>query len=334
VNQGISRSLKKDSIMNRKNLIIVFLAFVIVCCFRSEAQNIQVNADINKKTIQIGDEVKLNLKVIAPSSAKIVWPVFQDTLPKGIAVLGKSKIDTLFSADKKQITLTQILSVTSYDSGFSVISPLRFIYGKTNDSTQLYAETNALLLEVKLPAVDTTKDIKDIKEPLKVPLTFKEIAPYIGLALLVAAIIYFGIYFYRKRKKAEPLFKSFKPKLPPHEIALRALEELRQKNLWQSNRVKEFHIELTEITRQYIEDRFDIRALEMTTDEIISALENIETNKEIITKLKLILMLADKVKFAKEQPLPLENEQSFNLALDYIKNTIVEIKTEENVQNA
>jgi len=164
---------------------------------------------------------------------------------------------------------------------------------------------------------------------LKVPLTFKEVAPYILLVIVVAALIYFGIWYYRKRKKAEPIFKISKPKLPPHEIAMEELEKLRQKKLWQNNKIKEFYTELTEIVRKYIEGRFSINALEMTTDEIMESFKSIDISEDAKGKLRQMLVLADMVKFAKEQPVPTENEQSFNNALDYVQSTIIVIKEEE-----
>ncbi len=311
--------------------LLLISIFSLTPWLHSEAQEIQAVSSVDKTSMLIGDELKLSLKVTAPSSAKIIWPVFQDTITQNIEILSKARIDTVFSQNKKQITISQLFSVTSFDSNAVTIPPIRFIYGKINDSTPLYAETKPILIEIKLPAIDTTKAIKDIKEPLSVPLTFKEIAPWIGAAIVLATAIYFGIFYYRRRKKSEPLFKSVKPKIPAHEIALKALENLRQKKLWQNNRVKEFYTELTDIIRNYIEDRFNIRALEMTTDEIIESFKQSDISNDSKQKLKQMLELADMVKFAKEQPLPAENEQSFNHALDYIKSTIVELKADDHV---
>jgi len=319
--------------MGTKKIKKIFFSVFIFWGLLAHAQNVQPSASISKTIITIGDEAKLNLKIIAPSSAKINWPVVQDTITAKIDILSKSKIDTVFSEDKKQMTLSQTLTFTSFDSGFVTIPPFKFIYGKINDSTPLFAETNPLLFEVKLPAVDTTKAIKDIKEPLKVPLTFKEVAPYILLVIVIAAIIYLGIWYYRKRKKKEPIFKISKPKLPPHEIALEELEKLRQKKLWQNNKIKEFYTELTDIVRKYIEGRFEIKALEMTTDAILEAFKRIDVSDDAKSKLKQMLVLADMVKFAKEQPVPTEIEQSFNNALDYVKSTIMVIKEKEELKS-
>ncbi|MBE9481570.1 MAG: hypothetical protein IMY69_07740, partial [Bacteroidetes bacterium] len=125
-----------------------------------------------------------------------------------------------------------------------------------------------------------------------------------------------------------------KPKIPPHVIALDALEKLRINKLWQSGKIKEYHTEITDIIRVYIHERFGIDAMEMTTDEILASFnkKNDEVDDGLKNKLKQTLMLADLVKFAKEKPLPLENDKSLNNSIDFVKETIrkIENNTEGN----
>jgi hypothetical protein len=151
-----------------------------------------------------------------------------------------------------------------------------------------------------------TLSIKPIKPPLKAPVTLAEILTWVGLALVVAAIAFGVYYFLLKKKKKEPLIKlRLKPSIPPDEAALEALEALKLKKLWQSGKVKEYYSEMTDIVREYIELRFLIRALEMTTDEIRMAMHQSGIDGGAKVKLLQTLTLADLVKFAKEQPLPM-----------------------------
>jgi len=52
------------------------------------------------------------------------------------------------------------------------------------------------------------------------------------------------------------------------------------------------------------------------------AIKRVDIDAELKNKLKQVLVLADLVKFAKEQPLPKENEDSFNTAVEFVKNTV------------
>jgi hypothetical protein len=169
--------------------------------------------------------------------------------------------------------------------------------------------------------VDTTTQVLDIKPPMKAPINFKEALPYI-FGFWILALIAVLIWMLISRHKKKGFFFESKPQDPPHIIALRELDSLRTQKLWQSNRVKEYYVNLTEIVRKYIEKRFDIMALEMTTDEIVDAFKyNNFVDPESKNLIKDLFTLADLVKFAKAQPLPDENEVSLLNAYQFVNNT-------------
>ncbi len=113
-----------------------------------------------------------------------------------------------------------------------------------------------------------------------------------------------------------------KPKLPAHVIALNELEDLRLKKLWQAGKVKEYYTVMTDVIRVYLEDRFDINAIEMTTDEILAVMRKQNLESKVQQKLRQTLILADLVKFAKENPLPLDNDNSLSDSIVFVEETI------------
>ena len=172
--------------------------------------------------------------------------------------------------------------------------------------------------------------------PYKAPLTFREIVPYLGIGLGVLIIVAFLIYYFVKRKKNEPVFvRKPKPKEPPHIIAYRELDRLKKEKFWQKNLIKKYHSEVTEVVRTYIEDRFYIRAMEQTSNEILASFKQTQFIDSILfDALKKMLQLADMVKFAKAIPLADENEQSLKEAYMFIDKTKQVFKSpeEENVE--
>jgi len=120
--------------------------------------------------------------------------------------------------------------------------------------------------------------------------------------------------------------------LPPHEIALQALEELKNEKLWQKGLIKEYYTRLTDILREYIEVRFNIRAIELTTWEILQSFKNSTISRNDKEMLSEILELADLVKFAKALPVPSENDKSMTDSVGFVNNTTIK-KSTDSVEN-
>lgn len=285
-------------------------------------------ASIDSSNILIGDHFHIQIKAVVPASHLIVVPVFVDSIAKSIEIVEASKIDSTYSSDKKMLTLSQTITATSFDSGAWMIPPFQFLHRAPGDTAMDAFFTNALKVNVNTVAVDTTQAIKDIKEPLKAPITFKEMLPWIIGGLIVIAAVFVFIYFFRRYKNKKPLFSlPEKPAVPAHVWALEELEKLRMKKLWQSNLIKEYYTELTDILRLYFEKRFAFDAMEMTTDEIMTAFKKQKDYNELTTKLEEILSTSDLVKFAKGMPLASEHETCFQLVKDIIENTIANAET-------
>ena len=306
---------------------IAFILLSVILFSRSyplDAQDIELNARLESSVILIGDQTTLTLEATVPLSYRIVWPEVADTLIRQIEVINKSGIDTVRQSEASgNMILTQRMVITSFDSGYFAIPPFLFLFQKPGAVDFEAMETEALLLEVDNPDVDLAGDIKDIKGPLKAPVTFAEIWPWLLAGLIVAGGVLFYIYYRRRRKKSQPLvvFRR-KPVQPAHIIALDELEKLRARKLWQSGKVKQYHTELTDIVRNYITAKFGIHAIEMVTHDIIESVEGTAVTQQTRSKLKEMLELADLVKFAKENPLPDEQERSMNQAIDFVKESI------------
>jgi hypothetical protein len=286
-------------------------------------QGYKASADLEPGTILIGDQVNLNLSFRFPAGTQVVWPSIKDTILGNIQVISRTKVDSIWSADKKNLKLSQKLRMTCFDSGFYTIPPIRFYYRNLPDTTIRFEQTGIQILTVHTLAVDTTLAIKPIKGPVKVPFSILEFLPWIIAGILFLAIAGFLLFYFIRRRKGEPVF-LLRPaiKYQPHELALMELEKLRVKKLWQTGKLKEYHTELTDILRKYIEDRFHLMAMESTTSEILEALEDkTSIQKESRKLLGEILSMADLVKFAKYLPVPEDHERSMEYAVDFINKT-------------
>jgi hypothetical protein len=295
-------------------------AILLFSCFNIYSQNFSAVAKIDSSEILIGKQAHVTLELTHPKNQKIQWAEIPDTLGK-VEIVEKSKIDTSFTADSSSIVNRQQLIITCFDSGYYVIPPFRFIDPSNTDTTNNFAETQPLLFTVKTIPVDTTKAIRAIKAPVEVPFSFEDLLPYILGVLILAAIVIITILLYKRFKK-KPVIKVYeKPKRPAHEIAIEELKKLQEEKLWQKGDFKSYHTRLTDIIRLYLWHRYDVNAMEMTTDEILSTHTIKQVNEESFSKIKYMLELADFVKFAKVIPIANENEQSLSNAYDFVNAT-------------
>ena len=300
----------------RIKTVSVFLVCMWISLFQLSAQTV-IKASIDSTHILIGQQTKIHLEIAADKNQQLKIPLISDTLTAGVEVLEISKIDTTDIGNNRHRIKYDYL-ITSFDSALYLLPPFKVISGA---DTILSTE---LALKVSTLQVDTESgkffDIKDIREPSFVLMDY---LPGILLALaiiaLIALIAYF-IYRYINKKSLIPFIKE-EPFVPPHIRAIQKLDEIKSLKLWQSGRMKEYHSLITETLRKYIEERFSIGAMEMTSGEILADIKKNSEAVDAYDNLKQILIVADFVKFAKYEPLPDENELSMMNAYLFVNNT-------------
>lgn len=186
--------------------------------------------------------------------------------------------------------------VTTFEEGEYELPPLAVIRqlpeGKLD--TLLF---NSQKVDVKTMPVDTaTFVVHDIKSQIKYPITFKEVLPYVGGAFLLAALIAMIVAFVKRRQKNA--VEAAKAE-PAHIVALRELDKYRGDKLWVPEKQKGFYSGVTDALREYLDKRYGVSAMEMTTKEIMDGLKGKDIPDELLTELKDLLERADYVKFAK-----------------------------------
>ncbi len=312
----------------RPLLLLFFISIVSV-----EAQNISVKATTDTTTYNVGDYIKYQLELKYDKEIKPVLPPVKDSV-KVLEFIKAMPVDSSQADSKIDKKYTFIFS--KYDSAQVTIPSLKVFYTVGNDTAKKFLNTIPVTILVKTLEVNPKEDIKDIKEPMKLPPDWLFIILLIlGIALLAFAG-YYGYKYYKKRKQQK---ENIIPEviIPPHEVALSELHVLEDKKLWQQGLVKEYHSEITGIVRKYFEHRFNFRALEMTSAEILAVLGFIEEGKKVVNAANDFFSNADLVKFAKFQPMPSVNEEMMKEAYNIVDQTIPaapkpDVSEETNVQ--
>ncbi|MDR2814232.1 MAG: hypothetical protein LBB79_06210 [Prevotellaceae bacterium] len=287
--------------------------------------DILIKLSLDRDSILVGDQVDMTLQVSYSKSIRFSFPALGDTLMPGIEIVKTSGVDTLRNEKKEdRVDVQRKYTLTSFDGGIVYTLPKIMLALNRGAAVDTFA-SNELTLKVALPPMDSTFTPNDIKPPVQYPVTIAEAAPYVGGGILLLALIAFAVYYISRRNANRPLFFKPKPKEPAHIIAFRALSKLKGEQLWQQGRVKEYHTRISEIIRVYIEDRYNIQAMENTSEEILRDVElNNLCSKERLDALREVFYTSDLVKFAKFVPPPDENESCFNLTQQFVEKTKLE----------
>ena len=187
-------------------------------------------------------------------------------------------------------------------------------------------------LEVKTMPVDTaTFQIHDIKGQMRYPLTFKEVLPWMGGLLLLAALVILAVRLIQRRRREAGTEKQ---KDPAYIVALRELDKWRGDKFWAPDKQKAYYSGITDALKNYIEDRFGVDAPEMTTAELFEALKQAEDlPADLREELREIFECADFVKFAKHTASQEENARALPTAVRFVTSTYQSVLEEEQQEN-
>ena len=263
-------------------------------------------------------------------------------------------IDTL-EVDGRRLRLRKRYLLATMETGKIPMRPTLLYFDKNRETPDtLYAE-EMLFLNVKSYeeldttlflrpdpmsqqgfGVDTDKAMTLLKDEgintqKNLPFIFGEIRDYViysAIAIIVLALmLYLLLPVLRRYLAQRGAIVKPKPKMPPHIVAIKALEELKNRKLCENGKHKSYYTSLVSILKVYIDGRWDISVLDKTSAETMVALRDVELPRECRSNLIAILETADFVKFAKVVPEAETNEELFIKAYYFVENT----KAEESV---
>ena len=279
----------------KKLTLLLFLTHSIVSA--------QVIANLDTNNILIGDHITFTIEGEIDKDSE--WPIFTDSIGN-LELLSASKIDS--TPTENGWRLKQDFILTQWDSGFYHIPSISVGNEKTT----------AFVVTVNTINLEEDSEAKDIKGPIDAPLTFSEVLPYLLGVIIIGLLIYLLLRYLKREKPIEIITPKAEVVLPPFEIALTQLEELKIKKKWQNGEIKAYYSDLSEIVRTYIEDGLHTPAMEMLTDDII---DRLKARKIETAQLSILLNTADMAKFAKAQPTSAENELAITFAFEFIHQT-------------
>ncbi len=165
----------------------------------------------------------------------------------------------------------------------------------------------------QLVPAQSTNDLREIKPPVALPSGWEWLAWVLG-GIMLLLLLYLAWRYWQKRRSEVPKI----PEVPAHIRARQKLEAA----LALIGNPREFCIDVSDTVRWYLEERFDFRAPERTTEEFLVELQatTLLTNEQKLS-LELFLQSCDLVKFARYEPGEPELRELHNAALQLVEQT-------------
>ena len=318
----------------------VLLNILIICfvALQSIITNSQtVTASIESDSVLIGKELTYTIEVKSEKAENIIFPDSTSFIP--FELISETQVDTI--KQEEEFRFSKKYGIISFDEGDFIIPKIKIKIGD-----KLYS-TDSKKVTVNLVEVDTTKQgLYDIKpsfdkfsslEILK--LRFQNNYPVI---IFTVILIFVALYFRDKIVRFFNPLLNIKPALSSIELIQKRISHLEEMNIDSNIDIKLFYSELTYALRSFFEKEVYDKALESTTTELISKLNNLREIKSLlitknsIMRIEDIFKRADLVKFAKFFPEKSVIHNDLKIMKEEIKilsNLLPEPTEEEKLQN-
>jgi hypothetical protein len=253
---------------------------------------------IDPPAITVGDPVRVVVTVTHAPGSQVVWPdpialdpfeLLDMRLLEGVA-----EATTMHSSAELTLTAFELGDVTLPAMEIEVVDA-------AGDTVTI--STDAVSVTVESVGRDEANEMRDIKGPLAVPFSPVSLLPWLVGVAGLGAIVYWLYWRYRGRARPEVVAPAVPPR-PAHELAYESLQALEASGLLELGEVKTYHIRVSDILRVYVDGRFAVEAMEMTTGEVLRGLRGAGVSGSVIDDCRQLLERCDLVKFAKFRPEP------------------------------
>ena len=250
-------------------------------------QSLSVISDLDTTSGFIGDVITWSVMVEKIGNRNIRYPEL-DLDNDSISVRDQS-----FIYENNRLTGTQI-ELMFWDTG-SYQTP-KYQIEVLNDSGHIEFSMQVLPLDVQIQTILTDEGKTELR-PLQGPVPVRSVLPLKSILswILLLSLVLGMAWTWKKRQPAEYRKVDYSIMETPEERAIRRLNEL---NI--SGFSKEFYTGLSHISREYIETKYFVRTLEMTTIQITENRDLFPLGDEKFEIWIRILQTSDMVKYARE----------------------------------
>jgi hypothetical protein len=283
---------------------------------------VEATVQLEPEQPRVGDPVHLTLSVVGEEKVELIMPIFGQVMERLTIVdyVSSERID-----DKGRTVATQRYELQAPRSGKQSIPPIviEFVDRRNGaqaapeglDSYELLTERLPFEVQSVLPA-ETGQELNPPLGKLK-RRALSWISLWAGVVggLLVAVGAFWVVRVWW-------LSKQHARRRTAYEAAMGRLMELVSRPRKEQAEIDTFFVELSAIVRWYLENRFDLRAPELTTEEFLESMSRSpDLSGEHQAMLREFLHRADLVKFANFVPSEQDTDESVAAARRFLDET-------------
>lgn len=304
--------------MKRNILVILLILVLSPIAILAQSSKFSIKASLDSAYLIMGRQTDLTLEVTGPIDSTATVTSIDSMWNKiELVSLGEAKVSDIGNGQRK---LKQNITIQAFEPGLYSVPSFLFIQGA---DTVMSSRPALKVLPVEADSLNSFENVVAVNDD-ELPLIDLSNMTWFWWILLVIFIIAAAIFiiwkYYRKGTIQLPLKSAPKP-IPPYELAISQLNKLKEEHLWERGAEKLYYTKLTDILRTYLQGRFGINAMEMTSSQILSAIKSDGILPELYTRIHSALSVADFVKFAKLKPTREDNEGSYNTIVKFVEDS-------------
>lgn len=297
--------------------LLIFSLFPYFFTISAQQAPYSVNASLSNVEVFVGEWSDFQMVVRTPLNSPIAVPDFPTQQLSPFVDVQRIEPHTS-KIENSQRIYTFTWRLWPIEAGQWQIPQIP-IYSMESNSQQTQI-INTPLLELTVLATLPTQEqsqLKDFKSSVEVPWSWKDSMWWYVVLITCVFLCVIAFWYYRHTQQQKI---SAIPGIPPHEVAFNKLRNLENFLSAHPDQIQSYYYQLSEIFREFLENRFLFPAMSLTTEELFSALErNTDYPVEDCHQIQFLSQKSDLIKFAEALPTQQEQEDASRQVIQWIE---------------
>lgn len=288
-------------------MLVVAALSVLPAVAQGEAESVspevRIHLAVEPEEVTVGEPFSVTLQVEHAPDLEVRLPT--PGTDWGSLTVRESGVVRRGLATDGWVRQEVVYRLAAFELGAVEILPLELEVNQGDETRTVATPAATIQVNSILPMEEGGEEelpLADLKDQASLAMSRARVFTFVALVVLLLAMV---AYFLWRRRRLQPstAVQAPRPPLPPPDReALQALQALLAGPLLVQGKIKEYHVQLAEIVKRYLERRFDVPTLERTSFEVVQATRLAPVDVWVPGRVASLLSGCDFVKFARQRP--------------------------------